>query len=90
MIYHHLRLAWLSIKNTPVLSGLIISAIGLGIGVCITVLTVYSLMVRNPMPEYSDRLITYKLNNQVESTDGSEPRDPFAFFSYNDSNGLAN
>ena len=70
MFAYHCRMAWLSIKKTPVLSFLIISAIGLGIGVCISILTVYSLMITDPMPGLSDQIYTYKLHNQPELVDG--------------------
>jgi putative ABC transport system permease protein len=70
MFFYHLRLAWVSLKKTPVLSGLIICAIGLGIGVCISILTVYSLMTTDPLPGLSDHIYTYKLHNQPELVDG--------------------
>ena len=70
MFAYHVRMAWLSIKKTPILSGLIISAIGLGIGVCISILTVYSLMTTDPLPGLSDQIYTYKLHNQPELVDG--------------------
>ena len=63
MFAYHVRLAWISIRKTPVLSALVVSAIGLGIGVCISILTVYTLMSRDPAPGYSDQLYTYKLHN---------------------------
>jgi hypothetical protein len=33
MMVYHLKLAWLSFRKTPVMSSLIIGAIGLGLGV---------------------------------------------------------
>ena len=70
MFAYHVRMAWLSLKKTPVLSGLIVSAIGLGIGVCISILTVYSLMTTDPLPGLSGQIYTYKLHNQPELVDG--------------------
>jgi putative ABC transport system permease protein len=68
MMAYHLKLAWLSFRKTPVMSSLIIGAIGLGIGVCISLLTVYVLMIKDPAPGFSDRLFTYKLDNQAVET----------------------
>ncbi|MFT4632024.1 MAG: putative ABC transport system permease protein [Candidatus Azotimanducaceae bacterium] len=73
MMAYHLKLAWLSFKKTPVMSSLIIGAIGLGIGVCISLLTVYVLMIKDPAPSFSDRLFTYKLNNEPKLTEGRSP-----------------
>ena len=70
MFAYHVRLAWLSFLKTPVLSFLIVSAIGLGIGVCISILTVYALMINDPIPAHSSNIFTYKLNNQRELIDG--------------------
>jgi putative ABC transport system permease protein len=84
MFAYHLRLAWLSFRKTPVLSLLIVAAIGLGIGVCVSILTVYSLMIEDPVPDYSHRLFTYKLNNQPELVGGRSGWDPIALVGYRD------
>ncbi len=46
MFRYYLKLSWLSIKRTPILTALMVIAIGLGISVSITVLTVDYLMSR--------------------------------------------
>ena len=84
MLVYNIRLALLSLRRTPVLSLLIVSAIGLGIGVCISILTVYALMIEDPVPEYSARLFTYKLNNQPELVDGRSNSDPERMVGYRD------
>lgn len=64
MLRYNLRLAMLSIKRHPVLSGLMIAAIGVGIGACMSMLTVYHLSDRNPIPEKSDQLFAVQLDNE--------------------------
>jgi putative ABC transport system permease protein len=74
MFAYHLGLASKSIRKTPVLSALIIGAIGLGIAVCVSILTVYSLMSQDPIPAHSSHLFTFKLDIQEEQREG-ETRD---------------
>jgi putative ABC transport system permease protein len=89
MFAYHVRLAWLSFKKTPVLSLLVVGAIGLGIGVFVSILTVYSLMIEDPVPAYSNTLFTYKLNNQPELVDGRPSRDAIALVGYRDALNIA-
>jgi len=63
MLAHNLKLAWKSLRKNPVLSALMIGAIGLGIGVCMTTLTVYTLMSNNPIPQKSDVLYAVQLDS---------------------------
>ncbi len=51
---YSLRLALNSILQTPILSGLIVGAIALGIGVFMTLLTSYHLLERDPLPGKSN------------------------------------
>ena len=53
---YDLKLALLSIRRNPVLSVLIIAAIGLGIGVFMILLTAYHLLERNPLPQKSEQV----------------------------------
>ena len=69
MLAYNLRLAWMSLRKHPVLSLLMIGAIGLGIGVCMTTLTVYTLMSNNPIPQKSGDLFAV----QLDSWDPNEP-----------------
>jgi putative ABC transport system permease protein len=70
MFSYHLRLALKSLRRTPVVSGLMIGAIALGVGVCITTLTVYRLMSGNPIAHRNDVLYAVTL-------DGWDPSQPF-------------
>jgi putative ABC transport system permease protein len=69
MLTYHLRLALKSLRRNPVLSALMIGAIGLGVGICITTLTVYRLMSGNPMAHRNDVLYAVTL----DSWDVNEP-----------------
>ena len=62
MFAYHLRLAIKSIRRNIVLSTLMVSAIGIGIGACMTVITVYYMMSGDPIPHKSDELFAVQLN----------------------------
>lgn len=70
MFAYHLRLALLSLKRNPVITALVIGAIALGVGICITTLTVYRLMSGNPMESRNDVLYAVTL-------DSWDPNDPW-------------
>jgi putative ABC transport system permease protein len=56
MLRYYLNLAWRSLCRTPVMTGLMVLAIGLGIGASMTMLTVLHVMSGDPMPGRSGRL----------------------------------
>lgn len=62
MLTYYFRLSWLSLKKTPVLSSLMALAIAVGIASCLTVLTMYSVVSRNPMAHKNDRIAAIQLN----------------------------
>jgi putative ABC transport system permease protein len=66
---YYLRLALASIRRTPVLSGLMVLALGLGIGTFMTTFTVYYLMSGDPIPHKSSVLYAVQLDNW-------DPNDP--------------
>ena len=72
MFAYHLRLALKSLRRNPVLSGLMVGAIALGVGVCITTLTVYRMISGNPIAHRNDVLYAVTL----DSWDPSEPIEP--------------
>lgn len=53
MIGYYLRLALRSLRRTPVMTALMVVAIGLGIGASMTMLTVLHVMSRDPLPHRS-------------------------------------
>ena len=63
MFTYYLRLALKSLRRTPVIAALMIGAIALGVGVCITTLTVYRLMSGNPIEHRNDVLYAVTLDN---------------------------
>jgi len=71
MFAYHLRLALKSLRRTPVVAALMIGAIALGVGVCITTLTVYRLMSGNPIEHRNDVLYSVTL----DSWDPAQPWD---------------
>lgn len=63
MFVYHLRLALKSLRRNPVIASLMIGAIALGVGVCITTLTVYRLMSGNPVAHRNDVLFAVTLDS---------------------------
>lgn len=63
MFLYHLRMALKSIRRNPVLTSLMVAAIGIGIGVCMTAITVFYLMSGDPIPHKSDKLFAVQLNS---------------------------
>ena len=80
MFSYYLKLAWSSMRRTPVLSTLMVLALGLGIGAFMTTFTVYYLMSGDPIPHKSDRLFAVQLDNwdpnrpPTESAEDVEPQ----------------
>ena len=63
MFLYLIRMAFKSLRRNPVLSILIISGIGLGIGVSTTFVTAHYLLSMNPIPEKSDVLYYVEMDN---------------------------
>lgn len=63
MFNYYLRLAFASMRRTPIITSLMILALGLGIGAFMTTFTVYYLMSGDPIPHKSDRLFAVQLDN---------------------------
>lgn len=91
MFNYYLRLALASIRRTPVLSALMVLALGLGIGAFMTTFTVYYLMSGDPIPHKSDILYAVQLDNwdpndpPTESASDVEPQ-----LTYRDGQNLMN
>lgn len=77
MLSYYLKLSWLSIKRTPMLTALMIVAIGLGIGVSMTVLTVNYMMDKDPIPEKSHQLYHVQLYSYGKGHSNSLTSDSF-------------
>lgn len=86
MLLYNLRLALLSIRRHPILSTLMIAAIGVGIAACITMLNVYYLSAKNPIPHKSDVLFAVQLDSRQSSPDddADNPEPPPQQVTYTD------
>jgi len=71
MFNYYLRLALLSIRRNPILSGLMVMAIALGIGASMTTITINYMMSSDPIPHKSQQLF----HVQVDSWDPLSPYD---------------
>jgi putative ABC transport system permease protein len=77
MYAYYLKLGLLSLKRNPILSALMILAIALGIGACMTMITVNYLLSANPIPQKSDNLYYVRLDNWSPFTfDPDQQPDP--------------
>ena len=63
MFRYYLKLGLLSTRKNPMLSALMVAAIAVGIGACMTVVTVYYVMSGNPIPQKSEQLFYVQLDN---------------------------
>ncbi|HEV8333726.1 MAG TPA: ABC transporter permease [Steroidobacteraceae bacterium] len=63
MLAYYCRIAIKSLRRNPMLTALMIGAIAVGVGVCITTLTVYRLMSGNPMEARNDVLYSVTLDS---------------------------
>ena len=90
MLTYHLRLALKSLRRNPVLAALMIGAIALGVGVCITTLTVYRLMSGNPIAHRNDVLHAVTLDSwdPQEPWDEDQPEIPPRELTYRDAMAL--
>lgn len=84
MFGYYLRLAVLSLKRNKVLTGLMVAAIGLGIGASMTSLTVFYLMSGNPIPHKNDVLFVPQLDNWSPNQPFDEPNEPPNMLTYRD------
>lgn len=63
MLAYMTRIAWLSLKRTPILSALLVAAIALGVAVSTAFVTVYHVYSSNPIPAKSDRLFYVEMDS---------------------------
>ncbi len=70
MFRYYLKLAALSMRKNPMLSVLMVAAIAIGIGACMTVVTVFYVMSGDPIPSKSSQLFYVQL-------DSWDPHNPY-------------
>jgi len=90
MLAYNIRNAFRSMRRNPMLTGLMAAAIGVGIGVSISLLTVYHVMANNPIPQKSDQLFRVTLDSwgPLRPFDDDDPLRPPIQMTYRDATGL--
>src|SRR3990167_2918751 len=88
MFHYYLQLALKSLRRNPILSALMVLAIAIGIGACMTTLTVYSLMAADPIPDKSERLFSVRLDSWDPNSPWDEPNEPPPELTYRDAMAL--
>lgn len=88
MFAYYLRLALKSIRRNAVLSSLMVTAIALGIGACMTTITVTYLMSANPIPHKSDQLYYVQLDSWSPYDAARDPNDPPDQITWTEANNL--
>lgn len=88
MFAYYLKLGWLSIRANPALSALMVAAIGIGIGACMTMLTIFHVMSGNPIPQKSEQLFYVQVDSWDPNQPREEPDDPPEQLTYLDATGI--
>ncbi|MEX0976437.1 MAG: ABC transporter permease [Woeseia sp.] len=76
MFRYYLKLGVLSLRKNPVLSGLMVAAIAVGIGACMTMVNIQYVMSSNPIPHRSDLLYHVQLDSWDPNEPAQEPDEP--------------
>lgn len=63
MFLYNLRLAKMSLGKQPLLTALMVAAIGIGVGACMTILTFVYTLGSDPIPQKSDELFAVRLDS---------------------------
>ncbi|MCO7189049.1 MULTISPECIES: ABC transporter permease [unclassified Pseudoalteromonas] len=75
MFVHYIDLAWRSLRQTPLVTFLMILAIAIGIGVTMTTLSVYHMMSMDPISHKSERLFAVQLQTMDDGETWRTPDD---------------
>jgi putative ABC transport system permease protein len=76
MFRYYLKLAVLSTAKNPILSALMVAAIAIGIGACMTIVNIDYVMGANPIPHRSDVLYHVQLDSWDPISPAREPNEP--------------
>ena len=88
MLRYYFRLGLLSIRANPALSALMIAAIAIGIGACMTIVTVRHVMADNPIEHKNDQLFHVQVDNWNPNNPYGEPNEPPEQVTYLDATAL--
>jgi putative ABC transport system permease protein len=88
MLRYYLKLSFLSIRANPALSALMVAAIAIGIGACMTIVTVRHVMADNPIEHKNDQLFHVQVDNWNPNDPYDEPNEPPEQVSYLDATNL--
>ena len=88
MFRYYLKLGFLSIRANWALSSLMVAAIAIGIGACMTIVTVRHVMADNPIEHRNDRLFHVQLDNWNPNDPYEEPNEPPEQVTYLDATAL--
>lgn len=90
MFSYHLKTALLSIRRNPVLSALMVIAIGLGISVFLSLYAGYHLFQQDPLPRKSDRVYRVLLDSWDTDSQSpmSQPDEPAFWLTWIDANNI--
>lgn len=85
---YYLKLGLLSIRANPALSALMIAAIGIGIGACMTIVTIHHVMSGDPIPQKSAQLYHVQLDSWSPDEPYEEPNEPPEQMTWLDATGV--
>ncbi len=88
MFRYYLKLGILSIRANPALSALMVAAIAIGIGACMSIVTVRHVMGDNPIAHKNDVLYHVQLDNWNPDDPYEEPNEPPEQVTYLDATAL--
>jgi len=88
MFRYYLKLGILSIRANPALSALMVAAIAIGIGACMSIVTVRHVMSDNPIAHKNDVLYHVQLDNWNPDDPYEEPNEPPEQVTYLDATAL--
>jgi putative ABC transport system permease protein len=85
---YYVKLGLTSIRKNPILSALMIAAIAVGIGACMTIINIYYVMGGNPIPNRSDVLYYVQVDNWDPNNAYDDPDEPPVQVTYMDGKAL--
>jgi len=88
MFRYYLKLSILSIRANPALSALMVAAIAIGIGACMSIVTVRHVMSDNPVADKNDVLYHVRVDSWNPDAPYGEPNEPPEQVTYLDATAL--